>query len=95
MSSRIICVRVPKPLHAALIAFCAAHGHPPSVVMRGALRDLLAHPERWPDIYAREDGLQTPWEPPGEAEAFDGAAWLEQSRGDMAELVAQMARPGA
>src|SRR5438132_13158448 len=52
MSSRIMCIRIPKPLAAALTAFCATWGEQPSTVVRSGLMDLLEHPERYPAIVA-------------------------------------------
>jgi hypothetical protein len=47
MPSPILCVRLPALLLASLQAFCAVRGQPSSEVMRLALADLLAHPERY------------------------------------------------
>jgi len=52
MPSRIMCVRIPQPLLASLIAFCAERGEQPSVVVRDALTDLLEHPERHAELAA-------------------------------------------
>ena len=91
MSSPIVCVRLPRPLHAALTAFCTAQGQQSSVVMRDALRDLLMHPERWPDIVLQRyhHDLQTTWEHVGEAEAFDIAQILAERRVDMGQILAE------
>jgi hypothetical protein len=85
MPSPILSIRLPKPLRAALVAFCVAQGQQPSMVVRDALRDLLRHPERWPDILvarhssALEEGLQTTWEQATEGlEAVDMAALMAE-----------------
>jgi hypothetical protein len=93
MPSQIVCIRLPKQLHTALTAFCARQGQPPSAVMRGALRDLLAHPERWADILLQRDAdlhaeMPTTWEAATEGpEACDLAAVLAQSCVDLSTWV--------
>jgi metal-responsive CopG/Arc/MetJ family transcriptional regulator len=94
MSSRIVCVRIPQPLATELTTFCATRGEQPSTVIRDALRDLLAHPERYADLvvarasYAFEDlrsEMAQALEQAGEApEAFD-----------VAEALAALRVPGA
>jgi hypothetical protein len=88
MPSPIISLRLPAPLYAALLAFCAEHRQIPSMVARAALRDLLTHPERWPDLL--EARLVQPLDAQGDVfrtweQAVEGAEGV-----DMGEIIAAM-----
>jgi hypothetical protein len=89
MPSRVVGVRLPVHIHTVLLNFCVAQGQQPGAVMRLLVRDLLAHPERWPDLLAAQPGyvlqeqeavLRTWQQAVEEPEPFDIAAHLEALR---------------